>query len=744
MHSGRSIAIAVVLLLLCVSMVTCCPPTTPVPTSDLTTTLKPTATHLAALFASPTPSSTRLPTIPPTVIDRWHTECVDCQKWFKSMSDRSLQLDTEGHPHVAYGGDHLYYAWHDGVQWHYNTVDKSAGVGKSASLALDREGRPRISYYDLVNYDLKYAWHDGMAWHIEIVDSSNKVAGEGIWNTSLALDKKGHPHISYPASSSRSINLKHAWHNGTTWYIETVDTGAGGENSLALDTQNLPHIGYYDGSTIKHAWYDGSAWHVETVDGTDRHCDNITQPSLALDRQDHPHITYSTGVYPDVLVQYAWHDGAAWQVQSVGRVSTYGGYTFTSLALDGKDRPHISYSASASDRSLMYAWYDGTVWHVEPVEDLGYGTSVSLALNDSGHPSISYYSLSALKLAHHNGILWHTETVDNESEAGLNTSLALDGAGRPHISYSTGFPNFALKYAWYDKNAWHVEIVKDVGDNYGDLYGISLAVDEDERHISYSVRSPKSALEHAWYDGTEWHIETVDSTQGEEYKGYRSTSLALDREGHPHIGYVRNEPSINPDCVLQYAWHDGSAWQTETIDSASYSTIISLALDKSGRPHISYTDYNYPGDDLKHAWYDGVAWNHEVVYQGCDATFTSLALDKDDRPHISHSGYCIGSISRYAWHDGTHWHNEVVDNSPGTGGYTSLALDKEGQPHIVYSDFDTLKHAWHDGNTWHIETVDNGGDRAPLVIDEANWLHVSYYDYVNRDLRYARFIPSTP
>ena len=30
--------------------------------------------------------------------------------------------------------DHLYYAWHDGAQWHYETVDDSPGVGRYASL----------------------------------------------------------------------------------------------------------------------------------------------------------------------------------------------------------------------------------------------------------------------------------------------------------------------------------------------------------------------------------------------------------------------------------------------------------------------------------------------------------------------------------------------------------------------------------------------------------------------------------
>jgi hypothetical protein len=30
------------------------------------------------------------------------------------MQPRSLALDAGGHPHIAYGGDALYHAWHDG------------------------------------------------------------------------------------------------------------------------------------------------------------------------------------------------------------------------------------------------------------------------------------------------------------------------------------------------------------------------------------------------------------------------------------------------------------------------------------------------------------------------------------------------------------------------------------------------------------------------------------------------------
>ena len=103
----------------------------------------------------------------PAAADGWVIECVDCPKYFTDMTDRSLQLDAEGHPHMAYGCDHLYYARYDGTDWHYETADDSPGVGWDASLALDGDGYPHISYHaSHPNWDLKYAYQDASGWHI--------------------------------------------------------------------------------------------------------------------------------------------------------------------------------------------------------------------------------------------------------------------------------------------------------------------------------------------------------------------------------------------------------------------------------------------------------------------------------------------------------------------------------------------------------------------------------------------------
>jgi len=76
------------------------------------------------------------------------------------MGSRSLTLETSGKAHIAYGKNHLYYAWNDGSAWHSETVDDSPAVGNDTSLVLDNDIYPHISYFDDWNGDLKYAHHE--------------------------------------------------------------------------------------------------------------------------------------------------------------------------------------------------------------------------------------------------------------------------------------------------------------------------------------------------------------------------------------------------------------------------------------------------------------------------------------------------------------------------------------------------------------------------------------------------------
>ncbi len=222
----------------------------------------------------------------------WKFRNVDDPMLFNYMGDRSLRLDSSNNPHIAFGGDHLYYASYDGSNWTFETVDPSDGVGLFTSLALDSQNKPHITYYDTIHGALKYAFYDGAGWNIITLDgyalsgeenptnldaspdTSSRYVGDREWRSfpsglpgegispdaispitdltgyglysSIAIDAAGNIHISY--YDSVNGNLKYAHTLLDSWIIQTIDfTGdVGLYSSLAVNSSGFGQISYYD------------------------------------------------------------------------------------------------------------------------------------------------------------------------------------------------------------------------------------------------------------------------------------------------------------------------------------------------------------------------------------------------------------------------------------------------------------------------------------------------------------------
>lgn len=339
-------------------------------------------------------------------------------------------------------------------RWDIQIVHKdlfhwSGGV----SLALDKAGRPHITYYEDPAGRVNYAYWNGTSWQIEVVEEN--VGGfEGGPDTSIAVDAAGRPHVSYSDYSDRT--LRYAYREEGSWRIEEIvdDDGVGGEPSLALDTQGRPHIAYsgYETRLLKYAFHDGENWHIEIVD---EERPVLFRPPLVLDANDWPHIAYGASLEDDLM--YAHYDGVTWRIETVDSDGEVG--LLPSLGLDAAGHPHIGH-VNVDTRHLEYAHYDGGAWHFETADSSGGTGEVSLALGADGHPRISYSGTSGLthhnvKYTYYDGESWHLETLEHVGFYGGDPSLALDATGQPCIAY---FDN-----GWYDDTEGGIKFARPIG-----------------------------------------------------------------------------------------------------------------------------------------------------------------------------------------------------------------------------------------------------------------------------------------
>ena len=643
----------------------------------------------------------------------------------------SLALDSTGAAHISYwaknvGNDLRYASWDDDLgEWGSEVVDDSPEVGQYTSLAFDSQDRPRISYWDQANADLKYAAWTGTAWNIQTVDSTGEVGSE---YSSLQLDAGDRPHISYYDATNGDLKYAYRLPGQEAWGTSVVDTGDAGANvgtysSLRLDSAGNPHISYYDelNRNLKYAsgqWNGtGWVWQTETVDNygfVGRYT------SLALDADDHPHISYyyqpesQAEVLPGDL-KYAYWDPviSGWQIEIADDGGAAGDAgRFSSLQLDSAGNPHIAYHNDTSGR-VTYAHLDGGTWLTETVDStvLALG-AVSLQLDEADRPRVAYgeKTNSDIRYAYWHPSLhkWMIQTVYTEEEAGVGyyTSLELDSGLVPSIAYYDKGER-DLKYAqrYWDGSSWVWGIqVLEASGRTGRYCSLELSA-EDLPRIGY-LDSLDLEQKLASWDGAQWLFDVVTNSEGMG----RYSSMALDSAGNAHFAsygqVIRG---------LAYAYWDGIQWQSRAVDTVGdcgWSTAI--AVDAALHPHISYTDA--ASDTLRYAHWDGTAWLTTTVAPigpetGAHRMGTSIALDAEGRPHISYFDSTGGDLMYASW-DGANWSTEMVDSGKNVGSRSSLRFDGDGYPRIGYYDegLGSLKYARWDGAGWLIETVKSGGE----------------------------------
>ena len=670
---------------------------------------------------------------PPPTIANWQAETVDDPIFFTNLHNQSIATDSLGYPHIAYGGDHLYYAFYDGNRWQYEIADNSSGIGQYASIVLDANNKAHISYYQEGNREIKYASNSTGIWKSEIVTGSSGSIGF----SSIAIDSSSNAHISYKTN----LEIKYATNSSGAWNTEIIDTGTtdltglSGENiSMAVDNAGKAHISYfYDTDTsLRYASNTTGTWQVKTIDNDiDTWVGEYN--SLSIDTTGNIHIAYlsiDNGNFTNAI-KYTNNSSGTWVTETVFSAAE-GGDLRRALALDtdSSGQPHLAYYDWDAG-TLIHAYKTNNTWGFESVAATS-SQFLSIALDTSDNSHLSYFNFAnkALMYATNTSGNWQLESLDTTTDtntfAGQYTSLDIDAENIPHISYFAEVQDplyGSLKYTTPVSGQWLNNMI-----DLGGAKGNSLALDSaGNLHISYVSAG---GLKYASNATGAWVVEMLNNDPE-----VQNTSIAIDSTGNVHISYYNDNPMLGG---LRYISNISGAWQSGTVDNGwETGQFNAIAIDSEDNVHISYS----MAEGIGYASLNNGTWTTETVSDDM-GSYIDLVIDPGNAPHISYYvGASFGGLI-YATKTAGIWQSEIVDNGADIGVYSAITLDSKNNVHISYYDqlHADLRHASNIFCAWVPETViSNGsiGTYSAIGIDSTDKIFISYFDEDNGALSMA-------
>ena len=256
----------------------------------------------------------------------------------------SIAIDSNGGVHISYGS----FGGTTGLAYAYMEAGKAWVIDiiyyaeiKSSSIAVDSNGKVHIAY--ITGDKLKYITKSN-TWSI------TPIAGN-VTSASLAIDSNNNPNISFYDNVEK--NIKHAVLSATGLQLTAVDGNnantADVSNFISIVPDNKQYIAYKFSTTIvpsvyglKHAMYVPSSqtWTLKTVKSGDY---GVSDIHIVVDSNGKSHISYK--MTPNSLkplikkLKYATNSSGAWISEIVGPLKTVvGGNT---IGLDSKGNVHL-------------------------------------------------------------------------------------------------------------------------------------------------------------------------------------------------------------------------------------------------------------------------------------------------------------------------------------------------------------------------------------------------------------------
>jgi len=228
----------------------------------------------------------------------------------------------------------------------------------------------------------------------------------------------------------------------------------------------------------------------------------------------------------------------------------------------------------------------------------------SIALDAKDNPTISFYDhlnsefdfVLHLRTVSWNGSYWETRTVDSSMGSGKFNSIAFNSAGRPEIAYANvRAETSSLRYCRWNGRSWDFEVLEGV-QRAQPIYSVSMVLDKkDIPHIAYTDVANR-LVKYATRRRNTWELQVVDSVRQVSYPD--RNGIALDGHGDPYISYYDPGPG-----VLKIAHQRDGKWVFEIVDQSFAGFTSTLQIAPSGM-WVCYADEGAAGLKCAHRTLD--------------------------------------------------------------------------------------------------------------------------------------------
>lgn len=357
-------------------------------------------------------------------------------------------------------------------------VDSLYDAGRGASVALDKDGNPQVSYllyqpvlkagdipppvqagrphppsvilaaqvegiWDLAAIPAQPATGEAVGGAPEIANKDNQ-AVPGV-NTGLAIDSEGKHHViwSTPAGLFYADDASGDQFSAP----EKVATGSTSGGSVATSRAGSPWISYYSGGRLRVAHRSGTTWTSDDVAPASAPTGSVARTTaIRIGTDDQPVVGYGDGNATTV----AGHGSGIWKTDAV---PGDGGFA-VSLALDKDGNPHLAYydtngNVHHAHRIGSSAWEttDLATTSTGPDPQARWGTGI--AVDDQGTHYIAFADTKSNRIV--------LETNQGGQFTGQSLSGSAGGA-TPSVAVSADGKEIAL--AWFDTTNQNLDVAE--------------------------------------------------------------------------------------------------------------------------------------------------------------------------------------------------------------------------------------------------------------------------------------------